>query len=166
MSEQQSLLKSSTGTSPKTSGLQSLQEPFDLSSQSWIQLQEVLEHTQSTLEQHQKDRFYTFIAYQRQKQQYRALQYANECAQIRKLVQTIQKHHYRLACLHQQLLSATTEEECVKLRTCTGLIIQTLHEHLETASPPMQQHLVPLIELLAAHQQVDTPQPAETTGRP
>ena len=166
MSEQQTLLKSSTEPASTTSELQSLHEPLSLSSQSLIQLQEALERTHSALEQQQKLRFHTFIRYQQQKQPYLALQTANECTQLRKLAQTIQKHQYRLECLHQRILSAITEDEYVKLRTCTSLIIQTLQEHLETASPSNQQYLASLMEILAAQQHVDIPLSSETSVLP
>jgi hypothetical protein len=166
MDKQQALLKPPSETSPTTSGPQALQEPVFISSQSLTQLQHTLESTQTSLEQQHKALFHTYIAHQKQKQPYLALQYANECAQFRKLAQTIQDQQFRLSRLHQRILSATTEEEQVKLRTCTSLIIQTIQGYLETTSLDIQQHIAPLIELIEAQNHVSVHQLKETSTHP
>jgi arginine utilization protein RocB len=105
-------------------------------------LQHALKRTQTSLKQQHKAQFHASITYQKQKQlraRYLTLKYANECAQLRKLAQIIQNQH---------LQSATTEEERVKLRTCTSLIIQTLQEYVTTTPPAIKLHIAPRVEML------------------
>ena len=158
MGEQHAFLKPSAETSLPSSRFHAFQEHVSMSLRFLTQLKEALGRAQSSLEHQHKACFHTYITYQQRKQPYLALQNASECAQTRKLAQTIQKQQYRLGCLHQRILSASTEDEYIKLRTYTNLIIQTLQEHLETASPAIQHHLASLIEILAAQNNVDKPQ--------
>ena len=148
MSKQQALFKPPIETTPTNHRLQSLKEPLFISLQSLKRLQHALKRTQTSLEQQHKAQFRASITYQKQKQHYLALKYANECAQLRKLTQIIQNQQYRISRLHQDLQSATTEEERVKIRTCTSLIIQTLQEYVTTSPPAIKLHMAPLVEML------------------
>lgn len=148
MGEPHALLQPQTETKSTIHGPPSRQDPPFISSRSVARLLRALERTQTALEQQHKARFQTYITYQKQKQPYLALQYANECAQFRKLTQTIQSQQFRLSRLYDDLQSATTEEERVKLRICILLIIQTLEDYVATASLAMRQHMAPLVEML------------------
>jgi division protein CdvB (Snf7/Vps24/ESCRT-III family) len=148
MGKQQALLKPPIKTKSTNHRRQSLQELPFISSQSLKRLQHALQRTQTSLEQQHKAQFHASMTYQKQKQHYLALKYANECTQLRKLAQTIQSQQYRISQLQQDLQSATTEAERVKLRTCTSLIIQTLQDYVTNTPPAIKLHMAPLVEML------------------